>query len=143
MHTSSFEITTAQLFLHEVVLAEYADFVADNASQRHALLTTMVAYHLYEWIHQSKFTIQDFQLRYPANAALADSFEVARKITNGTKHFVSKVQTRAQRGFSSAFNDGFARPLVVSFPNGNEKSMDAFLSEMVEFWKAEERAGAF
>lgn len=134
-HTSSFDITTADDFFRKIVIPQYKDFVANNSSSRHALLTTIVAYHMYEWVNAKKFTISDFKSTYPQDASLANVFELARNITNGTKHFKSKAKTRTQKGFSSDFNDGFARPLVVEFPDGSKESADMFLSKMVDFWR--------
>ena len=142
-HTSSFDITTAGEFFRIVVIPEYADFVANNASSRHALLTTIVAYHLYEWVNQRKFTANDFNSTYPNHLGLADIFELARNITNGTKHFDPKPTTRTQVGFSSAFSDGFARPLIVQYPDGSEQSADDFLGKMIAFWRNQETIGAF
>lgn len=134
-HTSSFDITNADDFFHKIVIPQYKDFMANNSSSRHALLSTIVAYHLYEWVHSKKFTIEHFKSNYPRNESLANVFELARNITNGTKHFKSKAKTRTQKGFSSAFSNGFARPLVVEFPDGYEKSADKFLGELVAFWR--------
>ncbi|MDZ4732359.1 MAG: hypothetical protein SGJ16_02070 [Nitrospirota bacterium] len=125
------------------MLPAYADFLQNNASSRHALVATLLAYHMYEWVNRSKFTTQGFKRKYPSDTTLADTFDVARKITNGTKHFTSKARTRKQRGFSSAFSDGFARPLVVGLPDGSYQSMDALLRAMIDFWKAQARRGAF
>jgi hypothetical protein len=144
-HTSSFNIATAGDFFRMVVIPQHEDFVANNASSRHALLTTIVAYHMYEWVHpRTKFTVSDFKSKYPQDQPLADVFELAKNITNGTKHFLpEEAKTRAQKGFSSAFSDAFARPLIVAFPDGSEKSADSFLREMVDFWRVQEKNGAF
>ena len=45
-HTSSFDIKTADDFFRTVVIPQYEDFVDDELSVRHALLTTIVAYHM-------------------------------------------------------------------------------------------------
>lgn len=142
-HTSSFDITTAGDFFRAVVIPQHEDFVANNFSSRHALLTTIVAYHMYEWVHRRKFTVSRFKSTYPQDPSLADVFELARNITNGTKHFKPKAKTRTQKGFSSGFSDAFARPLIVEFPDGSEKSADRFLCEMVDFWGVQEKNGVF
>jgi hypothetical protein len=134
-HTSSFDIMAADDFFRKIVIPQHKDFVANNSSSRHALLTTIVAYHMYEWVHGNKFTIEDFNSRYPQDESLANFFELARNITNGTKHFMSRAITRTQKGFSSDFSDGFTRPLVVKFPDGCEKSADKFIGKLVDFWK--------
>lgn len=143
-HESSFGVTTAAEFLTAIVIPQYEAFLADNSSPRHALLTALVAYHLYEWVQGKKFSVDRFRSACPGDALLADSFEAARHICNGTKHFKSKpVTTRTQRGFSSGFSDAFARPLVVVMEDGSEQSADSLLREIVEFWKGQHNAGAF
>lgn len=142
-HTSSFDITTARDFFRMVVIPQHEDFLAENSSSRHALLTTIVVYHMYEWVNGRKFTVKHFQSTYPQDLALADVFELAKNITNGTKHFKSIAKTRKQGGFSAGFSDGFARPLIVEFPDGREKSADMFLREMVDFWTRQGKTGAF
>ena len=62
-------------------------------------------------------------------------FELIRKIANGMKHYRSKAKTRTQKRFSSGFSGGFARPLMVKFLDGNEKSADRFLCEIIDFWR--------
>ena len=142
-HASSFGITTAREFFQEIVIPHYGDFKSDNASPRHALSTTIFAYHMYEWVNTSKFTIADFTSKYPNDSELATVFDLARNITNGTKHFIPKAETRTQSGFSSAFSSGFARPLIVKFPNGSETSADEFLEKMIAFWQRQADSGAF
>jgi hypothetical protein len=144
-HEASFGIATPGQYFTTLVLPQFTDFLADNSSVRHALLATMAAYHMYEWVHPgSKFTADTFRSIYPSHAKLAESFEEARQITNGTKHFVTRsVKTRKQAGFSSAFSDGFAKPLVIVLEDGSEKSADRLLRELVEFWQGQHRSGAF
>ena len=82
---------------------------------------------------------------------MADIFELARRISNGTKHFLPKAMTSTQTGFSSGFSDAFARPLNVELPIDTEDvslskisiSVDFILSKMVKFWKRQEKRGAF
>ena len=90
-HAPLFYITTAADFFRELVIPQYEDFVANNSSCRHALLTTIVAYHMYDWVHQTKFTVGHFKSKYPQAVSLADLFELARKITNGTGHKIFKA----------------------------------------------------
>lgn len=74
---------------------------------------------------------------------MADLFDLARKIANGTKHFSPRASTHVQGGFSSAFSDAFAMPLRVEFPDGRYELADGFLRKMVEFWEHQEQQGAF
>lgn len=88
IHTSSFEITNADIFFNNMVLPEYEQFLNNNSSSRYALLTTILAYHMYEWVnHGKKFELDEFMAAYPSRSELAQDFEVARNIVNGTKHF--------------------------------------------------------
>ena len=103
---------------------------------------------MYEWVN-GPFDTRGFERKYPDDANLASVFEVARRIANGTKHFKARakkdkrVQTKVQSGFSSAFSDGFARPLNVTVLNGTQRSADKLLRRMVEFWRHQESLGAF
>ena len=134
-HHSSFGISTAREFLRELVLPEYRAFIQRNSSIRHALLTIILAYHMYEWVHNKKYTREHFKKAHPDEQQLAEYFELAAKITNGTKHFRSKAKTRRQSGFGSGFSDAFARPLNVQFDSGREESADRFLRALVSFWE--------
>ncbi|MYF25442.1 MAG: hypothetical protein F4224_09175 [Nitrospira sp. SB0678_bin_10] len=125
-----------------MVIPQHKDFVANNSSSRHALLTIILVYHMYEWVHGKKFSTEHFNSTYENRGEMAEMFELAGKISNGTKHFRRKVKTQVQHGFSSAFSDAFARPLNVEF-NGKKQSVDSFLRKMVEFWKHQEQVGVF
>ena len=148
-HSSSFNIRTARDFLHELILPQYEEFVRRNASSRHALLSFVLIYHMYEWVHLAPFTRKHFQSTYPDQHDVANLLELAKGIANGTKHFKPKRMgqvrpiTRVQGGFSSAFSDGFARPLNVELPDGTSTSVDNLLGNLVDFWKRQERLGAF
>lgn len=143
-HSSSFAIVSADDFFYEMLLPQHRDFVANNASSRHALIAIILSYHMYEWAHnREEFSKERFTKRYPLETELVDLFELARKITNGTKHFENRASTRTQSGFSSAFSEGFARPLVIVKENGSEISADALLDALVGFWKSQKAAGAF
>lgn len=142
-HQASFGIRRARDFLDELVVPQHDDFVADNASSRHALLTVIVAYHMYEWVHGRSFTAKDFRTQYPTEQGLAGTFDLARRITNGTKHFRPKAKTSTQVGFSSDFSDDFARPLNVEYDDGTQESADVFLRKMVGFWKRQASSGVF
>jgi len=75
---------------------------------------------------------------------MADVFVTARRITNGTKHYINQnIKTHTQKGFSSGFSDAFARPLIIEWKPGIEKSADILLRELTDFWKEQKAAGAF
>lgn len=140
-HDSSFGIRTPRDFLRQLVIPQYQEFVRTNASSRHALLTFILGYHLYEWVNRERFDRKGFVSKYPSDIELVDVFEVARRIANGTKHFERRAKTTVQTGFSSAFSDGFARPLNVIMPDGVQRSADQLLRQMLEFWQHQERLG--
>ena len=143
-HGASFNILNPRDFLHEMIIPQHEDFIEDNSSSRYALLTIILVYHMYEWVHSTKFTDSHFKSVYPPSEhGMVEKFELARNITNGTKHFSPKANTQVQIGFSSGFSDDFARPLNVEFPYGRQQSADSFLDEMVRFWERQERRGAF
>ena len=123
-----------------MIIPQYKDFIGNNASSRHALLTIILVHHMFEWVHQEKFTKDRFKSTYPSENEMADIFDLARKIANGTKHFKQRERTSTytQRGHSSGFSDGFSRPLNVEFPDGSPESADIFLRKMVEFWERQE-----
>lgn len=98
---------------------------------------------MYEWVHRKKFKLYHFNEMYPQASSLAEVFELARKIANGTKHFNPKVKTRIRKGFSSEFSDEFARPLMVKVSNVSEISADRLLCDLVDFWKEQAKKGAF
>ena len=143
-HKSSFNIRNADDYFIQFLLPQYRDFIDNNASSRHALLTIIVSYHLFEWIHKDKFTIKLFEENYPSQKDLAKDFEIARNITNGTKHFSNdSAKTSTQRGFSSDFSDEFARSLNIEYPDGTKTSVDILLRRIVNFWQGEKDKGSF
>ncbi len=143
MHESSFTIRTPRDFLHEMVIPQHEDFIGENSSSRHALLTIILVYHMYEWVHGRKFCGNHFRSTYENESGIAEMFGLARKIANGTKHFLPKAKTQVQVGFSSDFSDEFERPLNVEFDDGRKESVDIFLRKMVGFWVLQEKVGAF
>ena len=64
VHESSFHIRSPHDFLNEMVIPQHEEFIADNSSSRHALLTIILAYHMYEWVHRRKFSIGHFGATY-------------------------------------------------------------------------------
>ncbi len=142
-HEASFGIRNASDFLHKLLIPQYKDFKADNASSRHAVIAIIVAYHIYEWTHGRPFTREHFEKLYPSEIKLIDLFELARAISNGTKHFAPRAKTTVGVGFSSAFTEAFERPLNIELPqdpvytpySGQRISADLLLKKLVTFWK--------
>ncbi len=143
-HKTSFEIKTANDYFTEMLLPQHQDFISSNGSSRYALLTIILAYHMYEWVHKIKFTVEDFKAKYTNYQSMASEFDVARLITNGTKHFSEKeIETKVQPGFTSSFSNDFAKPLIIQYKNGSEVSADEFIHKIVDFWKNEKNNSAF
>jgi hypothetical protein len=46
-----FTIRTADDFFVQIVQPQYQEFIDNNASARHALLSIMTIYHLGEWVY--------------------------------------------------------------------------------------------
>ena len=142
LHESSFGIRTTDDFLYKMVIPQYKDFTAGNGSSRHALLALILVYHMYEWAHGESFTKEHFLTKYPDKVEMVDLFELARAISNGTKHFAARAKTTTGVGFSSRFSDRFKRPLNAEFPlttnhaphSGRRISADRLLRKLVTFW---------
>ena len=144
MVSNCFDIGTAEDFYNKIAKPQYQDFLDNNSSARYALLSILVAHHLHEWVGDKiefgkgkKYqTFQKaFLARYPDFETEADYFEMARMICNDTKHFLGRVVTRNQFGFSSFFSPFFARPLMINMGDGNEVSADCFLKCLFDFWE--------
>ncbi|MDD9991958.1 MAG: hypothetical protein OXP75_09150 [Rhodospirillales bacterium] len=142
-HKSSFGIHDANDFLNNMVLPQYQEFLKKNSSSRAALLTFMLVYHMYEWVHCCAFSQEHFLETYPTDKHMCVFFETARRICNGTKHFAQRADTTVQSGFSSGFSDGFARPLNVTLAGNRQESADRLLHELVQFWERQKQVGAF
>lgn len=138
-HKVSFTIKDAEGFFQEMVEPQYEAFLEKNSSVRNALLAIMVAYHMFEWAYGVSFTEKHpEEFGESGEPEVIGCLELARRITNGTKHFKNTgVGTRVQSGFSSAFSDAFARPLMVESDEmpGGEISVDSLLDCLVGFWK--------
>ncbi|MBI1209494.1 MAG: hypothetical protein GC191_19700 [Azospirillum sp.] len=144
---STFQIKNADDFFSEVVMPQYIDFLNTNSSSRHALLSILVVYHMYEWVFPSTvFSVEHFEKTFPVQAHLSEYFELARRISNGTKYFRTRktVSTRTQPGFSSGLSFGFAKPLMVGLVNSSgEISADELLNTIIQFWKSQKVSGIF
>jgi hypothetical protein len=114
------DINNASVFLEKMLLPQYEKFIQNNSSSRHALLTTILAYHMFEWVHGKKFgrfCEEEFQSSYPAQVEMYSTLEIAGHLTNGTKYFGNKIsKMKGQTGFGSAFSDAFAR--LGHYPSG-------------------------
>jgi hypothetical protein len=143
-HETSFTVKTAHDFFVQIVLPQYQDFVENNSSARHALLSIITPYHMGEWRYEEKFRSGKRWRPAARNAGVLEDFQVAEMITNGTKHMEPKsVTTRTQGGFSSAFSSAFARCLMIRKQNGNEISADDLLERLINFWKNQKALGEF
>ena len=142
-HKSSFDIQDANDFLNQMILPQHQEFLEKNSSSRAALLTFILVYHMYEWVHRHEFSQEHFSETYSNNEAMCEYFDAARRISNGTKYFAPRADTTVQAGFSSAFSDGFARPLNVILSDGRQVSADKLLRKLVQFWERQKQVGAF
>ncbi len=136
---SSFDVRTPDDFFSKVVVPQYDEFIADNASSRKALVAIIVAYHMFEWVAGRKFAYPERNL----SPAINNAFELARKLTNGVKHFGHTIETKTQSAFSSGFDESFARPLIVVQDDRSELSVDQLLREIVNYWRGEKTTGKF
>jgi hypothetical protein len=150
---ASFNITTPAALLQKL-LQEQQDFTRENClSARHALNAVMTAYHLHEWVWGAFLKQRpDVQvsLRLPRDKGRVtkDSFLAwlkkrcpaiaeAQLITNGTKHYRSRIQTGAHQGVfqRSAFqSNAFDVSYLWVEQNGREQRAEEFISELVQFW---------
>lgn len=94
---------------------------------------------MYEWLHSGdKFNIDRFKDKNPNSPKVAEYLELVRDLTNGIKHFKTKsTTTRRQGGFSSAFSDAYARPLIIVSSKGCELPVDDLLKSLVNFWESQ------
>jgi hypothetical protein len=136
---SSFGIDTAKDFYEEIVKPSYKEFLQENSSRRRAIIAIILAYHQYDWTigkqFGSKTACKDAQM----DSALAVIFDVARRITNCSKHSggsqSNRIPTSKQLGFSSAYDSSFAKPLVIEMDDGTKLSADQMLKAMMSFWE--------
>jgi hypothetical protein len=134
-HETSFSVRTAEDFFAQIVLPTYQEFVEHNSSVRHALLSIITAYHMGEWVYQADWRKAIKWKTAAQEAGVTDDFEMARMVTNGTKHFEPRIVTRTQTGFSSGFSNAFARPLLIEKPDESDESADNLLDRLIRFWK--------
>ena len=60
--------------LNEMVIPQHKEFIASNSSSRHALLTIILVYHMYEWVHGRTFSIDRFGTTYENEATMGEMF---------------------------------------------------------------------
>ena len=144
----TFDIKTPADLFERVLLPTHQEFLANNASSRHALQATLVAYHLFDWANKKGFTDDAFHQFYPQPeyGEMPKYFQIARGLANGFKHFEAplpgkthtgaRVVTSTQTGFSSDFSEDFARPL-----NAEDVSADLLLEKLVAFWTDQHAKG--
>src|ERR1700736_2597082 len=98
-----FEIRTPSDFYDILVKPQYRLFKRSYATSispsalksRHALLSVLSTYHLYDWVHHGEnFSLSPFEKQHKGKRDVGDMFEIARKLVNGSKHFESKIVSR-------------------------------------------------
>ena len=125
--------------LHQLIIPQYKDFLKKNSSVRYAVLTVILAYHMYEWVHHEKFTKEHFENHHKDEIdvdKMVGIFEQARVISNDLKHCKFNSNLKLDGGFSAldwSSGGDWARPINVKTPAGNI-SMDKLLRRLVYFW---------
>ena len=137
----NFIIGSADHFFSDVVIPQYKRFLEANADVGAAVCAIVMAYHMYEWATGKKFHKDDFLDQYPTDPIMVEQFDLARRVANGVKHANPRIETKTQTGFSSAFSNGFARPLNIIQDDGTEVSVDELLKSMIEFWEHQQNLG--
>ena len=132
-----FTLSSAEEYFNKLVAPSYEDFLAKNSDVRAALSTTIFGYHLYEKKFLKEFKRKEFEKNPPSKVLDVEILDLAREITNSTKHTDVRIVTVVQSGFSSAFSNAFARPLNIELADGSKVSMDEFLERLVMSWKEE------
>jgi hypothetical protein len=151
---ASFDVTTPAHFYDLVVRPQYRLFcrsypraISPSAQKsRHAILSIICTYHLYDWFHQGeKFTQAHFDMHHPGQAAVREMFELARKVANGSKHFTSRIASRVDQSFSAEFSPEFAQEaypaLLIVNDDGTEVHVNDLLSVLIGFWKSQRQSG--
>ena len=140
MNKNPLESYSPSDLLCQLIVPQYEDFLKNNASVRHAVLTVILSYHMYEWVHREKFTKEHFENCYADEAdvdKMVELFVQARAITNDLKHCNFGSDITLGGGFSAldwSIGGDWARPINVVTPKG-KISMDKLLRELVGFWK--------
>ena len=149
---ASFDVQTAANFYDMLVKPQYRLFKRSQAKaakpselkSRHAILSIICTYHLYEWVHNGDtFSLSAFN----GPQKVGEMFDIARQLTNGSKHFKSSPLTRVEKSFTSEFSLEFAQEaypaLLVTKNDGTEIQVTEILDTLMSFWEAERAAGRF
>lgn len=139
-HSASFGIQSPREYLQELIIPQYEEFISNPLSPRLALLTIFLLYHMYEWVHHHRYSVRHFRRVYPDDLDLIPYFLLAEKITNGSKHFRSKVKTRRKGGFSREFSEEFdLAALMAELDCRREVTADTLIEQLVDFWQRWEK----
>jgi hypothetical protein len=141
-----FEIRTAEQYLIKFI-EDYKDFKINPESSRHAINAVMTGYHLHEWVWGNKVQnnlslmrkfglevkeIDDFKSWIKEECP---EFEIARKITNGSKHFDLLESGKHKGAFSQDFSADFdISYLYVYDEKGTELRADDIINKLIKFW---------
>jgi len=142
-----FEIKTAEHFLKKFI-DDYEDFKNNPESTRHALNAIMTGYHLHEWVWgdkveknsslMKKMGVENRKLSGFRNWIRGEcpEFEIARAITNGSKHF-DLLESGIHKGaFSRDFPPEFdISYLYVCYENGDRVRADDIIENLMNFWE--------
>lgn len=154
---ASFEIKTPRQFYDVIVVPQYRLFKRSYAKSpnpsavksRHAVLSVICTYHFYDWVHcGEQFSVTHFDQHHRGKPVVRDMFELARRITNGSKHFETRhIGSRVEQGFSSGFSSAFAQvaypALLITKDDGTEVHVGELLKKLIDFWETEKANGSF
>lgn len=117
-----FDIESAADF-YRMLVEDFDDFMANQASSRHALHCAITGYHLHEWVWGdwlprdvgtlAKLGIRDRKGFLVWIDRACPWFPVVQALTNGTKHFIRK------RDFESSRVAGFGQGPYGVGPHGH------------------------
>lgn len=142
-----FEIKTAEQFL-KMFIDNYKDFKNNEESTRHAINAIITGYHLHEWVWENKVKNNSPLIKKLGfkNKEIGDfrnwikgecpEFEIAKTITNGSKHFnlleSGKHKGTFSRDFSTEFDVSY---LYVYDKKGAKVKADDIINNLVKFWE--------
>jgi hypothetical protein len=135
------------------LLAEFDDFIADQASARHAMNCAITAHHMYDWIWVDFLKADDvLRQRLGIGSKKSDFagwvaekspwFAVVQSISNGSKHFIRQYDEGIERigGFGmGGFGGGPFGKSYLAIDTLNEEGRFLPLSHVFEavicFWR--------
>ncbi len=153
MTYTTYEINNCSQYLG-MLSEQFKEFKKDPTSSRKAILTTILAYHLREWLwneHEARISeqlsIQDVSEYNKHINDACPNFEVIRQLCNGSKHYKYDEQKDGQRIVKSTklekgdFSHTEFRPaldigvLIIDTEAGKINAID-LLSKAIEYYES-------